>query len=175
MKILLGIVIVLAMIIAGMMLFFRHFLRLLQRKNRSEERRLEGGSRQALILWHPSGHNSMRRVTDLAAKKLQEKGYTVTVNYVSDQLNYQPEEYDLLMFGTPVYMGQTSLPLQNYLKGHSFAGKQVVIYVCGMDTSKTDELDVLKEMVSPGSEATAVKVEKAHPEKIEEILEKALV
>lgn len=124
---------------------------------RPEERIYGSGSRRALFLHQPSngGHNQAQAQALIGF--LAGQGYTVTFNYPSPQLKYDPMDYDLLVFGTPVYLGETAKPLRDYLSRHPFAGKQVLLYVNGR-MADGPEVEALKELVAPDNRVDAVKL-----------------
>ena len=142
----------------GTLIFFKLTAGLRDSRRRWAEKRVGQGERKALLLYQPS--NARRNVpqAEALAARLAEKGYAVTVNHPSEDLPYAPGDYDLLVFGTPVYLGETARPLRRYLETHPFTGKRVLLYVDGLDLEHAPELEPLKELVPPGNELHAVKV-----------------
>ena len=130
-----------------------------------EERTFGAGERGALLLYQPSNHGSNAPLTQALAEEVAALGYTVTVNYPSEQLPYNPEDYDLLIFGTNVYMGEVADPLKKYIAAHPFAGKRVLLYVTGQLTEHA-ELDALAALVPPGNEVAGVKLRAQEREKL---------
>lgn len=123
------------------------------------------GEKRALLLYQPSnGRHNVPLATALA-KWVAEKGYTVTVNYPSEQLTYDPADYDLLIYGSAVYMGETSKALRNYIQAHPVTGKNVVLFVTGMD-GKTPELEALKLMLPDDNRVFGVKVAAKETQKL---------
>ncbi|MEG2119495.1 MAG: hypothetical protein RRY53_04005 [Pseudoflavonifractor sp.] len=122
-----------------------------------EERVFGSGTRQALLLYQPSNHRHNVPLVTALAEYLAANGYRVTVNYPSEQLNYDPARYDLLVFGSAVYMGDTAKPLRNYLQGHPVTGKQILLFVTGTD-EKAPELEALKLMLPDENQIFALKL-----------------
>lgn len=123
-----------------------------------EERQFGTGEKRALYLFQPSNRrHNVPQAQDLAAF-LAEQGFSVTMNYPSEHLAYDTGAYDLLVFGSGVYMGETAKPLREYLSDHPFTGKDVLLYVTGKDLSKSPELEALKLLVPEGNRVHAVKV-----------------
>ena len=142
----------------GLLIFFKLTVSIRDSRRRPAEKRLGQGARKALLLYQPSnGRRNVPQAEALAAR-LAEMGYAVTVNHPSEDLPYAPGDYDLLVFGTPVYMGETARPLRRYLETHPFTGKRVLLYVDGLDLGRAPELEALKELVHAGNELYAVKV-----------------
>ncbi len=130
-----------------------------------EERTYGAGERAALLLYQPSNHGGNVPLTQALAEQVAALGYTVTVNYPSEQLPYNPEDYDLLIFGTNVYMGEVAEPVKKYLSAHPFADKRVLLYVTGK-LAERPELDALAALVPPGNEVAGVKLRAQEPEKL---------
>lgn len=156
-SVLLGILAFFALLGILAMVFFKLTVGRRDSWRRPEEKRRGTGEKRALLLYQPSngGHNIPQ--AEALAGLLAEEGYTVTVNYPSGQLDYDPGQYDLLAFGTPVYMGETAKPLHQYLESHPFTGKRVLLFVNGRD-EKAPELEALKLRVPEGNEVFGIKV-----------------
>lgn len=156
-SVLLGILAFFALLGIAAMVFLKLTIGRRDSWRRPEEKRKGTGERRALLLYQPSngGHNIPQ--AEALAGLLAEEGYTVTVNYPSGQLDYDPGQYDLLAFGTPVYMGETAKPLHQYLESHPFTGKRVLLFVNGRD-EKAPELEALKLRIGDGNQVFAVKV-----------------
>ena len=67
--------------------------------------------KKALIMYQKSMHDTATKITMAFAKELNNNGYTVTINHPSKKINYNIEDYDILAFGSAVYMGTISEPL----------------------------------------------------------------
>lgn len=165
-NILLGIGAVLAVCAVGAMIFFKLTMGRRDSWRRPDEKRFGGGEKRALLLYQPSngGHNVPQ--AEALARALAGEGYAVTVNHPSDQVEYDAGEYDLLVFGSPVYMGETAKPLHKYLREHRFTGKRVVLYVNGRNTENTADLEALKLRVADGNRIFGVKVGPGETEKL---------
>ena len=122
-----------------------------------EEQVYGDGGKRALFLYQPSngGHNQAQ--AQALAGFLAGQGYSVTVNYPSPQLDYDPGAYDLLVFSSPVYIGETAKPLREYLASHPFTGKQVLLYLNG-SLGESPELAALKKLVPEGNRVEGIKV-----------------
>ena len=162
MELLINILLILLSLLAaaavGLMVFFKLTVTIRDTRRRSAEKRVGQGARKALLLYQPS--NAKRNVAqaEALAARLAEMGYAVTVNHPSEDLPYAPGDYDLLVFGSPVYMGETARPLRRYLETHPFTGKRVLLYVDGLDRERAPELETLKELIPAGNQLHTVKV-----------------
>lgn len=115
------------------------------------------GSRRALLLYQPSNRGGNVNLSLGLAKVLGEEGYTVVVNYPSELLPYCPEDFDLLLFGTNVYLGETAKPLQSYLHSHPFTGQRVILYVTGQSAA-SPELAALEGQIAGDNEVYSIKI-----------------
>lgn len=155
--ILLGVLGLLAVAFVALLIFVKLTVGRRDGWRKSEEQTYGEGEKKALFLYQPSngGHNVSQ--AQAMAGFLAGQGYTVTVNYPSPQLEYDPAEYDLLVFGSPVYMGDTAKPLRDYLAGHPFTGKRVLLYVNG-SLAEHPELAALEQLAGEGNRVSGVKV-----------------
>ncbi len=122
-----------------------------------DEKIVGDGTRKALLLYQPSngGHNVP--LADALARQVAEQGYTVTVNHPSERVTYDLEGYDLLLFGTPSYLGETSKALRSYIKAHPVWGKRILLFVTGT-LSDAPELEALKGLFPPENEVYSIKI-----------------
>ena len=164
--VLLGILALLTICAVGAMIFFKLSMGRRDRWRRPDEKRFGSGEKRALILYQPSnGRHNVPQVEELA-RSLAGEGYAVTVNHPSDQVEYDPVDFDLLVFGTPVYMGETAKPLHKYLEDHRFSGKRVILFINGLSTDNTADLEALKLRVADGNRIDGVKVTNRETEKL---------
>ena len=154
----LGIAGLLAVCAVAAMIFFKLTIGRRDSWRKSEEKRYGTGEKKALLLYQPSNGNHNVPQAEALGRLLAGAGYAVTVNHPSEQVAYDPMEYDLLAFGTPVYMGETAKPLNKYLEDHPFTGKRVLLFVTGGDLEKAPELEALKLRAGDGNEIFGVKV-----------------
>ena len=90
-------------------------------------------------------------------RALLRAGHTVTVNYPSPVLQYDPMEYDLLIFGGSAYMGEVGRPLKNYLSSLRFRGKKVLLFVVG-ELERAPEMAGLRLCVPAGNQVRSIKI-----------------
>lgn len=130
-----------------------------------DEKTVGAGERKALLLYQPSNGRHNLPLVKALAEQVAARGYTVTVNYPSEQLTYDPAQYDLLIFGSAVYMGETSKALRNYVQAHPVTGKQVLLFVTGM-SEKAPELEALKLLLPDENLVSGIKVSVKEQEKL---------
>lgn len=122
-----------------------------------DEKIMGDGARKALLLYQPSngGHNVP--LAHALAQQVAKQGYTVVMNHPSERLTYNLEEYDLLLFGTPSYLGETSKALRSYIKSHPVWGKHIFLFVTG-GVTEAPELESLKSLFPVGNELHGIKI-----------------
>jgi menaquinone-dependent protoporphyrinogen IX oxidase len=99
--------------------------------------------KKALIIYQPGGISS--NIAHQIAKGINDGGYEVTLNYPGEKLRYDISEYSIIVFGTPVYAGQPSKALTDYMSSvKDFSSSKVMLYSVGMIENKV-ELDVMEK------------------------------
>lgn len=155
--ILLGILLVMLLCGVAAMVFFKLSIGKRDSWRSPDEKIVGSGEKRALLLYQPSNGKHNLPLAKALAELLAQRGYTVTVNYPSEQLTYDPAQYDLLVYGSPVYMGETSKALRNYIQAHPVTEKQVLLFVTGM-SEKGPELEALKLLLPDENRIYGVKV-----------------
>lgn len=163
--ILLGILLLMLLCGVAAMVFFKLSIGKRDSWRSPDEKIIGSGEKRALLLYQPSNGKHNLPLAKALAELVAERGYTVTVNYPSEQLTYDPKEYDLLVYGSAVYMGETSKALRNYIQAHPVTGKQVLLFVTGM-SDKAPELEALKLLLPDENLISGIKVLFKEPEKL---------
>lgn len=163
--ILLGILLVMLLCGVAAMIFFKLTIGRRDSWRSPDEQTVGSGERKALLLYQPSNGRHNVPMAEALARQVADRGYTVTVNHPSEQLTYDPAEYDLLLYGTPVYMGETSKALRNYVQAHPVTGKQIILFVTGMQ-EKAPELEALKLLLPDENLVSGIKVGAKETEKL---------
>lgn len=88
---------------------------------------------KALIVYQPSLMSaSTKNVTYSLAKGLNSKGYDVTIAYPGKYLSTDLSSYKVVIFGSPVYIGQTSSVLNDYIKSvKNLKDQKILLFVTG--------------------------------------------
>lgn len=124
---------------------------------RPSEKQVGFGFKKALLIYQPSNRGRTRAIAWSLAQTLARAGHTVTVNFPSPVLQYDPAEYDLLVFGGNAYLGEVARPLKDYLASLTFKGKKVLLFVVG-DLEKAPELAALRLCVPAGNQVRSIKI-----------------
>lgn len=142
---------------AALFLYIRHTVRRRDLVRRPSEERYGVGFKKALLIYQPSNRGKIAPLVRALARTLAQAGHTVTVNFPSPVLDYNPMDYDLLVFGGSVYMGEVGRPLKDYLSSLRFRGRQVLLFVVG-DLERSPELASLRLCVPAGNQVRSIKV-----------------
>jgi flavodoxin len=102
---------------------------------------VDSNSRKGLIGWLKSGRDAIKqRETELAP------------------LDHRPEDYDLVVVGTPVWAAHPAPAVRTFLGSHDLGGKRVAFF-CTMSARGGEEtLAIMKELLSGGEPAGALAV-----------------
>ncbi len=88
---------------------------------------------------------------------MNDNGYTVTINYPSEDLSYDLEKYDVILFGSPVYAEKVSKVLKNYMENNPVEDKEILLYSVEQNADDKNELNDLKEFISSDNNVTLAK------------------
>ena len=132
---------------------------------RPVEKQVGYGARKALLIYQPSNRGRNHAVAWALARALAKAGHTVTLNYPSPVLSYDPQAYDLLIFGGSAYIGSVGRPLKDYLSSLCFQGKQVLLFVVG-DLEQAPELAALRLCVPEGNRIRSIKIRPGEEKKL---------
>lgn len=135
----------------------------LNQEHPPDEMILGEGKKQALIIFQPSNNETTKNVTIELAQELVEQEYRVTINYPSKELTYDLNSFDLIAFGTPVYMGKISLQLESYISNQSIENKSILLFATGMNLDQLGELKQMAAWFDNSNQIDALKVGKADP------------
>lgn len=155
-KIALILVVIVVVVIIGAFASLKYITGALDAKHKSAPQTIaaEQSIGKAMVIYQPSRSDYTKKAAMALAEDLSKKGYDVTVNFPGDDLSKDISGYDILAFGSPVYMDKGSPLVTNYIKRLSgLEGKRVLLFTTGMvntdkaydgmnDTLKT--ADVLK-------------------------------
>jgi flavorubredoxin len=88
--------------------------------------------KKALIIYQPGISDISSRIAHQIARGLNDGGYMVTLNYPGDHLSADVSKYSLLIFGSPVYSGQPSKALTDYMsKIKATSSGRIALYSTG--------------------------------------------
>lgn len=137
---------------------------------RPVERTLGYGHRKVLLIYQPSNRGKSNAIVWDLARALAKAGHTVVLNHPSPVLEYDPMDYDLLIFGGSAYMGRVGRPLIDYLSTLRFRDREVLLFVVG-DLERAPEMAQLRLCVPAGNRVRSFKL---HPSQGNQLIEFAL-
>lgn len=112
---------------------------------------------KALIVYQPTMSDTGKKIAEQMAAGLHDKGYEVTLVYPSEKLSSDISEYEIVILGSGVYAGKSSLALRDYITSVDvFSGKKVFLYSIGsMET--IPELDEISSEFDGAESLTTFK------------------
>ena len=171
----LGILFFVALFVLFIVSFWlKNNLKILNFTHASDEKIVGEGAKKALIIYQPSKNNVATNLTKVIADCLAQYGYTVTINYPSDELNYILSEYDLLIFGSAVYIGRFSPILGSYMLKNRFKNKKVIVYTVAPNVNDVTDLNDLKVLVDSLNEVRAIKIYKDQDERLKKFVKEII-
>lgn len=106
-----------------------------------------GSSKKALVVYQPSRGKVTAEIAENIAKGINDSGYEVTVNYPGDHLPKDISKYSIVVFGSPVYVGQTSSVLAEYMNSvKGFSKQKILLFATGGQLSN-GEIDKLEDQL----------------------------
>ena len=155
-------------------IWLKNGLKALRITHKPNEIKVGNGQKSALLIYQPTNHMSVTKLTKVLADCLANNGYAVTINYPSNETNYILSEYDLIIFGSGVDLGSLSPVLSDYIWRNKFKNKKVLIYTIGLKTDDLTDLNELKVMLDDANEVHGIKVNKWQEDKLKEFVVKAI-
>lgn len=143
-KVLLSILGIFVILIVAGIVTINLLMSCIKKEYKSDETIVGSGTKKALLIYEPSKSDIAEEVTMSVAQTMKDAGYTVTINYPSKELSYNWEGYDVIAFGSPVYFGNVSPALKEYVQNNQVENKKIFIYSIGA----SDDSKELEEMSS---------------------------
>lgn len=114
-------------------------------------------SSKALVVYQPSLiTNSTHDIAYEIAKGLNSDGYEVTLTNPGKHISTDISAYKIVVFGSPVYMGQTSSVLNDYIKSiNSFEHQKVILFVTG-GADDSEQLTSLEKLLTKVKSPTKI-------------------
>lgn len=164
--IILDIILVVLIILLVVMLWFASYI---SRNNRfivpKEEKYGVDIGLKALIIYQPSKHNTTYNMVMAAVDIFVKNGYEVTVNYPNKGVTYNMSDYDIILFGSPIYCGAVSKCLLFYLEHCIFARNKIGIFLTGTsEASITDFEEIDKRIDIEKADVRKIKLTKGDEE-----------
>ncbi len=177
-KIRIGILIILAASGLSAAIWYSAAVNSIKKELAPQEAVIGSGNNQALLIYQPSNADAVSSATVSAktviANTLADRGYTVTVNYPSAKLDYDLKDYDIIIFGSPVYSGSLSPVLKEYVENNPVTGKNILIFVTGMHPEDGKEHEDMKTWVNEENLVEAIKTSEDENNRLTSFITQAL-
>lgn len=103
-------------------------------------------SKNAIVIYQPSRTSFSEDVASQIAEGVHSCGYNVYLSTVCKNLDKDLSQYDLVIFGSPIYMSNYSSVIGEYIKSVSdFGQAKIIFYTTGM-LNNTVEFDNIKKI-----------------------------
>ena len=166
-------VFLLAMVVGIGYLYFT--VTYINKEFKPQELVLGSGEKTALLIYEPTKSDTSKEVTLEIAQCMVNHGYTVTINYPSKDLSYDWENYDLIAFGSPIYMSKVSPVLKEYVERNPVENKKIIIYAMGLlPAGDNVEIEEMYSWISADNDIAKMKCKVDEREPFERFIEKTL-
>ena len=112
--------------------------------------------KKALVVYQPSRSKLTTKIAESIAKGIKDEGYDVTINNPGEHMPKDISQYSIVVFGSPVYLGETSSTLADYMKSiKGFSNTKILLFATGGQINN-GELDKMEKQL--GNRKAAEKV-----------------
>lgn len=118
-------------------------------------------AKNAILIYQPSRTSFSEDVATDIAKGLNDSGCNVTLTTANDKLTKDLSKYQIIVFGTPIYMGQYSSTIKEYVKSIENYGEAEVFFYCIGMLESTGELESMKNLFKGQNLIEVVKISKS--------------
>ncbi|EPY2277137.1 flavodoxin family protein [Clostridium sporogenes] len=104
-------------------------------------------NKKALVVYQPSRGKLTEKIAEQIAKGIKDEGYEVTINYPGNHMPTDVSQYSIIVFGSPVYIGETSSILADYMKSIKyFPNKKILLFVTGAQLENNELVKMEKNL-----------------------------
>ena len=154
-----SIIVLILIALISLFLWLRNGVKALSKNYSSNERVKGNSSKQALVLYQPSLHETSESFADTVIDTFLNLGYKVTANHIDQGSMYNINQYDIIAFGSPIYVGSISPKFEEYIKSQDIKWKKVILYSIGTIQKENYELDNLENMLKQQNIVYKIKVQ----------------
>lgn len=113
--------------------------------------------KKVLLVYQPSRGKLTDKIAEQIAKGMNDAGCEVTVNNPGKHMPKDISQYSIVVFGSPIYMGQTSSILSDYMKSiNNFNNCKILLFVTGAQFNN-DELNKMEKQLGNKKASEKVK------------------
>ncbi len=110
---------------------------------------------KALVVYNPGISGGAKGVADTIASDLKAAGYGVTLAGIKSGVASDISDYDVIVVGGPVYVGNASGSVKAYLQGfHPAAGAKIGVFGFGGSEIDNSNRDAVLQDVASGTDNT---------------------
>ena len=131
-KVLIIISCILFMMIIALVGWFVFARQINEKEQNSEEQVFfcnQKDAKKAMLIYQGSNTVFSRDVAKSIAINLSENGYDVVMNHPGSYLPADLSEYDLVVFGSPIYMASISTVIEKYINRVESFGNAIVVFI----------------------------------------------
>lgn len=148
---------VLAFIIIGVVALVVCCKNSIEKEQANSEKITGYGDKQALVLYQESVSSMVKDNVDEITSVLQKSGYSTVSNHPRADLDYKIQDYDVIVFVSPVIARKVAQPLLDFADKQDFSGKKVYSVIVGMREDK-GEKEKLEKHIKNATEKETIKV-----------------
>ncbi len=166
-----GIALILALVIYLIFRAMRNMGKIVEFNNtplEPDEQVIGDGEKKAIIIYQPSKNGGTTDIVGAIKEVLAD--YTVTVNYPSEKLEYNLNDYDLIVFGSAIYALHPSECMIEYAQSQKLENKDVFVFVTGLHPEEKEGLEELKNAVGGINNVFGIKVQKTQFDEVKRFL-----
>ena len=154
-----SIILLILIALISLFLWLRNGVKALSKDYPSNERIKGNSLKKALVLYQPSLHQTAETFANTVMDTFLNLGYKVTVNNIDQGSMYNVSQYDIIAFGSPVYVGNVSPKFEKYVKNQDIKWKKVILYSIGTIQKENHELDNLENILKQQNIVYKIKVQ----------------
>lgn len=154
-----SVIVLIIIALISLFLWLRSGVKALSRDYPSNERIKGSSSKQALVLYQPSMHETSESFADTVIDTFLNLCYKVTANHIDQGSMYNVSQYDIIAFGSPIYVGNISPKFEKYIKSQDIKWKKIILYSIGTIKNENYELDNLENMLKQQNIVYKIKVQ----------------
>lgn len=126
----------------------------------SSEEKISGKKRNALLLFQPFEplEEENKKVKDFVLDFFKENDYNITINYPSEDINYNIKNFDVIIILAYEYRNNIGKPMLEYIKRSSFEEDNLLFITIGENKYNTKFLDRIKKETDSSNNIFVTKV-----------------
>ena len=145
-KIILIVLVVLIVVALALVIFTSKANKIKHKSNPINFKSKTDSTNNALLVYQPGRTSYAKDISMSIGENLSELGYDVLMNTAGDYLTNDLNNYDVIVFASPIYAGMHSEVIREYIQSIQKWGNGKVIFYCIGANSSTEEFNGVKEI-----------------------------